>query len=565
MEYLSTEVKRIFIFSILSLISTITWGKEADTLLNKVISKPYVYNIVQNEKGDIFLGTAAGIYAVGEDEISQFDTRSGYVGLDAAGRPKIDSSGISNHESFRYLHLLPYPEEKRQIYYSSTETQFYIVSGGRIFIFDIVPYAVSYRNQSIRSISRNLVGGYSGVYYKGARLESPTYTDGYIREFGDTAFVCYGGLFMITPSGSRNFLSVVPYGGYIDSVYIGYLDDIYFDAPHGVYFLSTNTGVYIADQQLKHPRLIQGIERGDPVVLLGSKESFLFTRANRLYAYSFENGQISAEDSTTERILGGVKLSNRLLYTLSSSTLYYSTTSHFFEPVAKFTDVHTLWAISEKELIIAGNQGLYLYNSESRTTSPVIQGVEFNKRALYADNDRLYAGSVNGLYTIDLKQIHRLINRNKVDDRQMQGPFWLITGIAIIVLFGFLWIIFRLKRRLNSAEQLISEVRARTDAPEEKKLDREMIAQFIRSNLSTASIKSINEHFGSNTNQIYSMLEPDKPGTIIQALRMELVIDMKKRGESLADIAEATGFSQSYIKKIKITDPKVKDISADDV
>lgn len=554
MENLSTEVKRIFIFIILSLISTITWGKEADTLLNKVISKPYVYNIVQNEKGNIFLGTSAGIYAIREDEISQFDTRSGYVGLDALGRPKIDSSGISNHESFRYLHLLPYPEEKRQIFYSTTETQFYIVSGGRIFIFDIVPYAVSYRNQSIRSISRNLVGGYSGVYYKGARLDSPTYTDGYIREFGDTAFVCYGGLFMITPSGSRNFLSVVPYGGYIDSVYIGYLDDIYYDAPHGVYFLSTNTGVYIADQQLKHPRLIQDIERGDPVVLLGSKESFLFTRANRLYAYSFENGQISAEDSTTERILGGVKLSNRLLYTLSSSTLYYSTTSHFFEPVAKFTDVHTLWAISEKELIIAGNQGLYLYNTESRTTSPVIQGVEFNKRALYADNDRLYAGSVNGLYTIDLKQIHRLINRNKVDDRQMQGPFWLITGIAIIVLFGFLWIIFRLKRRLNSAEQMISEVRARTDAPEEKKLDREMIEQFIRSNLSTASIKSINERFGSNTNQIYAILEPDKPGTIIQELRMELVVDMKKRGESLADIAEATGFSQSYIKKIKVGD-----------
>ncbi len=181
MENLSIDIKRILILSILSLISNIIRGKEADTLLNKVISKPYVYNIVQNEKGNIFLGTSAGIYEVREDEISQFDTRSGYVGLDATGRPKIDTNGISNHESFRYLHLLPYPEEKRQIYYSATETQFYIVSGGRIFIFDIVPYAVSYRNQSIRSISRNLVGGYSGVYYKGARLDSPTYTDGYIR------------------------------------------------------------------------------------------------------------------------------------------------------------------------------------------------------------------------------------------------------------------------------------------------------------------------------------------------------------------------------------------------
>lgn len=555
--------KNICLFVFFEAISLVSKAKEADTLLNKVSSNPYAYNIVQNEQGDIYMGTATGIYQVSGEEIRQIDTRSGYVKVGKSGAPDIDSVGISNHESYRYLHLLPYPEEKRQVHHSGTSTHFYLVSGGRLYIFDIAPYSISHRNQSIRSISRNLTGGYSGVFYKGEKLDFPLFTDGYIREFGDTAFICYGGLYLITPGGHQNFLSEAPYGGYLDSLYIGYVDDIYFDGPHGVYFLATSTGVFMADRNLRNIRKILSVRKEDPVVLIGSKESFMFTAGRKVYAVSFDSKQISEEEEVSEPILSGVKLSNRVIYMLSSGTLYKSTTSRYGQPISNFKDVHTLLLLNEKELIIAGNQGLFLFNTETTKTSPIIRGVEFNKRALYADQERLYAGSINGLYTIDLKQLHRLVELNQQKDVPAEGVAWNWVGLALLLIAGFSGIIYRLKRKLKNAEQIISETRIQSESLPEKKLDREKIVAYIRENLTTASIKSINEHFQSNTNQIYAILEPDKPGTIIQQLRMELVIDMKKRGNGLADIAAATGFSQSYIKKIKMNASSLKDISDD--
>lgn len=530
----------------------ISIASEADTIVNMVLSKPVFYNVMQNGRGEVFVGTAEGIYRIMGETLSQFDRRSGYISFDAKGIPGIDSSGISNHDSFQFLHLLPFPDEKRQVYHTGTEDQFYMVAGGRLYIFDIVPYGISYRNQSIRSISRQLVGGYSGIYQRGLKLDYPTYTDGFIREFGDTAFVCYGGLFRITPTSRENYLTEVPFGAYVDDENLGYVDDIYYDAAHAMYVIASQSGVYVVGTDMKKPRKILSVDKKEPIVLLGAKESFLFTIGGKVFSYSFKSGRLSAEDSIGEHILSGVKISNRLLYTLSGQSLYQTATNTFFHKIATFHDVHTMVAMNEKELVIAGNQGLYLYSVESGITSVLIPGVEFNKHALFTDGQKLYAGSVSGLYTIDLKQMPKLIQRNKGKVDTKNYSFYILAGIAIF-LFSFLgWSTFHLNRKLRKAEQIIQKKETEQLTVEEKVIDKEKIIEFIRMNLSTASLKSINEHFGSNTNQVYALFEPEKPGTIIQQLRTELVMAMKREKASLSDIATATGFSQSYIKKIKV-------------
>jgi predicted transcriptional regulator len=264
------------------------------------------------------------------------------------------------------------------------------------------------------------------------------------------------------------------------------------------------------------------------------------------------------EDSIGEHILSGMKISNRLIYTLSAQSLYHTATNTFFHKIATFHDVHTMVAIGEKELVIAGNQGLYLYNTESGTTSVLIPGVEFNKHALFTDGQKLYAGSVSGLYTIDLKQVPKLIQRNKGKIAVKNYSYYIIAGMALLLFSVFGGVIIRLNRKLKKAEQIIQETHAEQLPIEEKVIDKEKIIDFIRMNLSTASLKSINEHFGSNTNQVYALFEPEKPGTIIQQLRTELVIAMKKEKATLSEIAAATGFSQSYIKKIKAGDIPVQ-------
>jgi hypothetical protein len=49
---------------------------------------------------------------------------------------------------------------------------------------------------------------------------------------------------------------------------------------------------------------------------------------------------------------------------------------------------------------------------------------------------------------------------------------------------------------------------------------------------------------------IYAVLAPEKPGDLIQKLRYEKIISMRKEGKLVEEIAAVTGLSHSYIRKI---------------
>ena len=116
------------------------------------------------------------------------------------------------------------------------------------------------------------------------------------------------------------------------------------------------------------------------------------------------------------------------------------------------------------------------------------------------------------------------------------------------------FLLIRARKKLEKAKTQIEELNtAHNEVLEsiESPLDREQIESYIRENLSTASLKSIPSHFETTTRHIYKIIEPDKPGSIIQKLRLELVMEMKKSGADPEQISEATGLSVSYIRKIK--------------
>jgi uncharacterized membrane-anchored protein YjiN (DUF445 family) len=85
---------------------------------------------------------------------------------------------------------------------------------------------------------------------------------------------------------------------------------------------------------------------------------------------------------------------------------------------------------------------------------------------------------------------------------------------------------------------------------EKQTLSRAEIEFFIQNNLSVASLKAINSHFSTNTSMVYTILEPDKPGDLIQKLRYEKVKEFRKEGKTAREIATFTGLSDSYIRKI---------------
>lgn len=217
--------------------------------------------------------------------------------------------------------------------------------------------------------------------------------------------------------------------------------------------------------------------------------------------------------------------------------------------IADLQRAHTLLSNRDGELVIGTDAGLFHYDMRKDRLSVLIDGVEFNRRALYLNGNILYAGSINGLYTLDNGRIADLIKNRAFENPEIRpsGFLWPALEISIIITFltGLLYL--RARRQIREVADL------RTHEPKEPTrpvFTKEDIEQYIRENLTNVSLKSIKEYFRTNNAHVYGLLEPEKPGTIIQRMRMEIVYEMRAQSASARDISQKTGLSESYVRRV---------------
>gem|GEM_PF-1374539 len=193
----------------------------------------------------------------------------------------------------------------------------------------------------------------------------------------------------------------------------------------------------------------------------------------------------------------------------------------------------------------------------SRELQTVIPGVEFNRKALFKNGDTVYAGSINGLYTMQARNILRLIEENQPDIKEApRARIPVIAALTALLLGALLIVWVRYHRKLRAAESIIEIMQLPVDPPagtpaQPESLSREKIETFVRNNLPNASIKTIMDEFKISAQQLYGVLKPDRPGSMIQQLRLDTVRLMREQGKSTAEIGVATGLSISYLRKIK--------------
>lgn len=519
---------------------------QSDTVLNTVISHPFYYNIIKDKEGVVYSGSAAGMQRWEGQNSSFITDEKGYVELGENGEPLIRLGGIKKHENFKYNHLLPYPNEIRTEFYANTAKNLYIVTGGRLYIFDILPYAITYRNHSIRSISDHYVGTYSGIYHKGKKMAYPPYTEGYIREIGDTAFVYFSNwLYLFYPDPKATSDTAAPAFALKETM--GEVFDVIADPKSNKRFYFCDGGLYTSNAAGEERSFLFKHKGSDPLVAVGFFENILqFCSGNEFWTYDLLSGKATLKLSLPDKVMSAVVLNDKF-YLLTATELYNETIGGKYTKLGSFTDAHTVLAINDKELVVATNMGLYRINIETRETKVIIQGVEFNRRALYLKDKILYAGTINGLYQINVEQVDAIIQNNMLAHRKtVFNQQWLILA-AVLVLIIVVLVLFLINTRrklkkiqlLDSAEKPVKDVTAGD------------IVTYIKENLTTVSIKSINEHFNTNTVQLYNILKPRKPGNIITDLRTEIVLQLRKEGKSAKEIAESTGFSESYIYRVK--------------
>jgi hypothetical protein len=519
----------------------------SDTILNMVISKPYFYNVVKSKEGEIFTGTSEGVYQWDGTHSKKTHTLKGYITIDKEGKPVINPEGIKNYRERVYSHLLPYQFKTQDEYHASTDKQLYIVSGGRMYIFDIVPYQISYPGHSIRTISQEVTGTYSGIYYHGIRMDSsaPSYCDGYARKIGTYNFLCFGGLYIISPDPTKNCGAS---GTYLNNPrFSEIINDIMQSKFDKQYYVSGDESLFrLSDDLQRIDNIYSGGKSSTGVTLVAEIYNEIYFTDEKLYLrYSPVKQTIDTVARLPEAIVCGFA-TKRHSYLLSKTGLYMPSTGNNYEKVVDLEKAHSMVPISDSEIVISTDNGLFHVNIVSKTLQALILGVEFNRRALYIENKILQAGSINGLYTIRVQDINALINSNKVQLSDEKLPPWVKVSLIAVILFIILMSILLSKviKKLRKVSEDYAELSADL-------LTRKKIEDYIRSNLAIASLKTIAEYFNTNNSRVYSLLEPDKPGSIIQQLRFEKIQEMAKADATLGEMAEITGLSESYIKKVK--------------
>jgi hypothetical protein len=547
----------VSLFLLLLCLFTETQGQNKDTILNMVISKPYFYNLVKTADDKIYAGSSDGIMEIEGIEVRQYDNKKGYITFNRNGNPVIDTSGIRYYKEKKFLHLLPYPEMERDEYHASLGDYFYICSGGRIYIFDIVPYEYSYPNHSIRSISKDFVGTYSGIYFRGKKLgnRAPDFTDGYIRQYGNKAFICNYELSIFKNDTSlfSNIIKGTNYFSYHNKENNPFTNDIFPSPDKQHYFLATQHKLLLIDTSFtKDSVLFEHYKKDAPIGLITEcPTSLMFTANEELFSYSYSSGQIEPILKLRQPILDGIYIENQL-YLLTAQAFYRLNSGQHLEKLVSLEKAHSVISSGGSEFVISSDLGLYLFNVASRSLSIIIKGVEFNRKALYKNDGYIYAGSVNGLYKIRIDDIPSIIEINKsnlqIAKRSKEKTIIILLSSLLVLLVVLFVIAYR--RKLKMANQTIEKLNEPTEPVE--CVTKEKIEAFIISNISKVSIKMLMNEFKMNAPQVYVILKPNKPGAFIQSIRLEHYKKMKSEGKTNREISEVIGLSVSYLKKLKI-------------
>jgi len=517
-----------------------------------VRSEPYFYNLIKDQNGRILAGTSGGIVELDGVNVRTIDARKGYITTNEMGELSIDVTGIRFYSEQKYLHLLPYPEIARDEYHAATSNNLFISSGGRLYIFDLVPFDYSYPYHSIRTISRDFVGTYSGIYYKGKKLDTPDFrfTDSYIRQFGNRAFICNYTLHVFERDFLETGILITDVNSYAsESIVDTFINDL-FPSPDGNhYYVATQNELRKIDYQFRNDiTLFVNDKKDSPIILIPENRWALsFTSANELYKLDYKTDRISRQVVLEEPILAGLFHENQT-YLVTSTALYRFNTDQNLEKLTDLDKAHSLILLSGSELVISSDLGLYLFNIASRSLSTIIRGVEFNRKALHKENDLIYAGSINGLYTIQSRDIPALIQANKAYEQEDDATTNVIVviGVASVLLLTMGAFVIRFQRKLKLAEQTIDTLKEPT-----KKITREVIEEHIRVNLANASLIMLQDEFNMSVSQLYIILKPDRPGSIIQRIRLDVFRQMRSEGKTYPEIADATGLSVSYLRKLK--------------
>ena len=503
--------------------------------IDKIYNEKVFYNILSIDN-NVYLSTNKGVYIIKYGrELVKHDLKI---------RGPVDKYFNSIKFDVRFIQS-PIPI---QLSYSKSVTDFlyfndylYIISKGHLLIYKSNYY--SYKPyESVRSISKNFIGSYGGVFYKDKKIKSVTYVDGQIKEFDTIAFVCYGGLLYL--KGDDEF-HIYNNSNHLDlKLKIGNIRDIFYLNQNN-YLVTSDKGIFKFNLLSKDFEPIYLKEKRIAPLRKNFRdgyefeEEFLFADGFFLKSLNIDNYDTKVlykfNDSVEDLVASG-----NLIYALTNnSTLivfdYDAKQVREINKIELNLKYHTIEKLSNF-LVLSGNNDLAIFDIKENNFYPNVIIDEFNKGAIYKNDKSISIGSIHGVYKF--KNIEKFVGfLNYQNLKNTPNSLYFIYILILIIICVALVFIF--KFRLNSKVVFTNE---------ELVVD---IKKYIDKNLNIVTVNSIQSVFNLEHAAIYHLSSSFKPGEYIKAQRERRAFNLISSKKSNDEIAKMTGYSLSYIKKNK--------------
>lgn len=542
MRYLKVLTVSLLLFPY-SLYSLVAPNYEIDKIYNEKI----FYNVFSlNNK--VYVSSNDGIYNIKSGNFLEM--------YDSNVKGPIDNSFAKTKLEIRRLES---PILLNSTYNNSTtdflyfKEYLYIISKGHLLIYKSNFYSFK-ASGSVRSITENFIGTYSGVFFKERKLESITYTDGQIKEFDSISFVCFNGLLfykngiesMIYKNSNR--LNSTNQIGNISNIFLLY---------HPNYLVISSTGIFKYNFSANEFKQIYFSKKSVIPVRKNFRNGyeyendFLFVDGQNLKSLSTQNYQTDIVYQFEKKVEDLVAIDNMLYVLTDQSTII--TLHNDIEKVKMINEFelssnyHTVETFNNY-LIISGNNDLAIYDiNEDNFFSNIIID-EFNKGAIYKDDESISIGSIHGVYNFSSPdKFIMFLNHNKMIKNVRVSEINLNIILVFFITFMLLIIFLFNKKNLVKInnQDMISDIKL-----------------FVNQNLNTVTVNSIQSKFGLENSAIYHLNNEFKAGKYIKNRREQKASEMINLKISLNEISKKTGYSLSYLKKNKI---KLKNMNFEEI
>ena len=456
------------------------------------------------------------------DSVRILSANNNILYLDSTGFPTPRPSSISNTVLFKLKITL---------------------ENGGVLITPHTTYQHLYSGKSIRHIGKNYIASYDGLFKNLRKFSALTYSDGVIREVGDSVLVAWDGFTIFHKDSIYDFTSYDTIGTLINERRLGFTrdaivwgDDI---------FLLTTKGVFKYNKVSKNVRTVYKESNNriqfwsDEVGVNGLKQSFMIGLGTGRYRI-FKDGSYSKLEDFKTTFTYFNEEQNILLFKdriRDYPNQREITTANNYHCVFKVNDIY--YGTSD--------DGLFAYADSLQPLQ--LNSIEYNARSFRISKDTVYLGSTSGLYKYPFDYLVNAIESNSKDESQKLNLTLIgFIVLGVLILIGFIVLLVNINQRISNT--------VKASLP--KEVTKSVLVEYISLNIKDVSIAELCHEFNLNQKELYSYFPESSPGAAIKQMRLLKAKELFEEGKSTEIMASETGYSKKYLTQTILPQLKKK-------